>query len=29
MKGTNEMEIRFDSRTENEGISRVVVGSFM
>ena len=23
MKGTNEMEIRFDSRSENEGFARV------
>ena len=29
MKGTNEMEIRFDSRSENEGFARVAVASFM
>ena len=29
MKNTNEMEIRFDSRSENEGFARVAVASFM
>nr|WP_294493107.1 anti-sigma F factor [uncultured Mediterraneibacter sp.] len=29
MKHTNEMEIRFDSRSENEGFARVAVASFM
>lgn len=29
MKYTNEMEIRFDSRSENEGFARVAVASFM
>ena len=29
MKGTNEMEIRFDSRSENDGFARVAVASFM
>ena len=29
MKGTNEMEIRFESRSENEGFARVAVASFM
>ena len=28
-EGTNEMEIRFDSRSENEGFARVAVASFM
>ena len=29
MKNTNEMEIRYDSRSENEGFARVAVASFM
>ncbi|HIZ81447.1 MAG TPA: anti-sigma F factor [Candidatus Mediterraneibacter pullistercoris] len=29
MKHTNEMEIRFESRSENEGFARVAVASFM
>ena len=29
MKNTNEMEIRFDSRSVNEGFARVAVASFM
>ena len=29
MKNTNEMEIRFDSRSENEGFARVAVAAFM
>ena len=29
MKNTNEMEIRFDSRSANEGFARVAVASFM
>ena len=29
MRNTNEMEIRFDSRSENEGFARVAVASFM
>ena len=29
MKNTNEMEIRFESRSENEGFARVAVASFM
>ena len=29
MKNTNEMEIRFDSRSENEGFARVSVAAFM
>ena len=29
MKNTNEMEIRFDSRSENEGFARVTVAAFM
>ena len=29
MKDTNEMEIIFDSRSENEGFARVAVASFM
>ena len=29
MINTNEMEIRFDSRSENEGFARVAVASFM
>ena len=29
MKNTNEMEIRFDSRSENEGFARVAVGGFL
>ena len=29
MKDTNEMEILFDSRSENEGFARVAVAAFM
>ena len=29
MKNTNEMEIRFDSRSANEGFARVAVASFL
>ena len=29
MRNTNEMEIRFDSRSENEGFARVAVAAFM
>ena len=29
MKDTNEMEILFDSRSENEGVARVAVAAFM
>lgn len=29
MKHTNEMEIRFESRSENEGFARVAVAAFM
>ena len=29
MKNTNEMEIRFDSKSVNEGFARVAVASFM
>ena len=29
MKNTNEMEIRFDSRSANEGFARVAVAAFM
>lgn len=29
MKNTNEMEIRFDSRSENEGFARVAVAAFV
>ena len=29
MKNTNEMEIRFESRSTNEGFARVAVASFM
>ena len=29
MRNTNEMEIRFDSRSANEGFARVSVAAFM
>lgn len=29
MKSTNEMELRFDSRSANEGLARVTVASFL
>ena len=29
MKNTNEMEIRFESRSANEGFARVAVASFL
>ena len=29
MRDTNEMEVIFDSRSENEGFARVGVGAFL